>query len=117
MKKKKQFVYRTSEELVENTAQYLAAASKGAITHHGAFHIALSGGSTPKRLYEYLAIKGAKLGLNWSKTHIYFSDERCVPPDHSDSNYKMAREAANLISKNHCDAVTFFFACLQVNKT
>ncbi|MDH5693821.1 MAG: 6-phosphogluconolactonase, partial [Gammaproteobacteria bacterium] len=65
MGQKKQLVYKTSEELVTKAAQYIAAAAKGAITHHGGLHIALSGGRTPAHLYDYLAEKGKQLGIDW----------------------------------------------------
>jgi 6-phosphogluconolactonase len=57
------------------------------------FSIALSGGTTPKSLYELLASEPYRSQLNWSKVEIYFGDERCVPPDHAESNYRMAYEA------------------------
>jgi len=51
--------------------------------------VALAGGSTPRRLYERLAA----CDFPWSETEVFFGDERCVPPDHPDSNYRMAHEA------------------------
>jgi len=51
--------------------------------------LALAGGSTPRRLYERLAT----CDFPWSETEVFFSDERCVPPEHADSNYRMAHEA------------------------
>ena len=59
----------------------------------GAFHVALSGGSTPKRLFGLLASPAFSARVDWARVHIYFGDERCVPPDHPDSNYRMACEA------------------------
>lgn len=59
----------------------------------GRFSIALAGGSTPKMLYELLALEPYRSGMDWTKIHVFFGDERCVPPDHADSNYRMAREA------------------------
>jgi 6-phosphogluconolactonase len=53
------------------------------------FRIALAGGSTPRRVYERLA----GLDLDWASWHVWWSDERLVPPDHPDSNERMAREA------------------------
>lgn len=53
------------------------------------YHIFLSGGSTPKPIYEGLA----KAGLDWSDVHLWWGDERYVPHDHSDSNTRMVREA------------------------
>ena len=55
------------------------------------FSAALSGGSTPKRLYEMLA--GQQRQITWEHVHLFQVDERCVPPDHPDSNYKMIRAA------------------------
>ena len=53
-------------------------------------HIALAGGSTPRRAYE----QAAELEADWSHATLWFGDERCVPPDHEHSNYGMARGAA-----------------------
>jgi 6-phosphogluconolactonase len=62
-----------------------------AIATRGRFSLALSGGSTPKALYRQLGdLPGA---LDWSKVDVFFGDERCVAPDHADSNYRMAKEA------------------------
>lgn len=60
------------------------------------FHIALSGGSTPKSIFEYLAAHHQNT-IHWNKVKFYWGDERCVPPTDSESNYKMADE--NLLSK------------------
>lgn len=57
------------------------------------FTFALSGGSTPKRLYEILAQAPFLDRFPWARTHVFFGDERFVPPDHLDSNYRMANEA------------------------
>jgi 6-phosphogluconolactonase len=55
--------------------------------------IALSGGSTPKRLYEMLAQPPYRDSVRWERLELFFGDERSVPPDHQDSNYRMAHEA------------------------
>lgn len=55
--------------------------------------ISLSGGSTPKRIYELLAESGSRRGIDWETIHLYWGDERGVPHDHEDSNYKMVKEA------------------------
>jgi 6-phosphogluconolactonase len=60
---------------------------------HGRFSLALAGGSTPKRIYELLASEEFSDQLDWSQVHVFFGDERCVPPYHDDSNYRMASEA------------------------
>lgn len=59
----------------------------------GAFHVALAGGSTPKRLYQMLAMPDRQGEIDWARVHVYFGDERAVPPEHADSNYRMVRES------------------------
>jgi 6-phosphogluconolactonase len=59
----------------------------------GRFSIALSGGSTPKRLYEILAEPDFAARFPWARTHLFWGDERFVPPDSKDSNLRMTREA------------------------
>lgn len=64
-----------------------------ALAKEGRFALALSGGSTPKTLYELLATDEFRDRFPWERTHLFFGDERFVPHDHPDSNYRMAREA------------------------
>jgi 6-phosphogluconolactonase len=59
----------------------------------GRFAVALSGGSTPRRLYELLATAEFRGRMPWATTHLFWGDERFVPPDHPDSNFRMADEA------------------------
>jgi 6-phosphogluconolactonase len=59
----------------------------------GVFAVCLSGGSTPRRLYECLAAPKTAARFPWNRTHWFWGDERFVPHDHPDSNYRMAREA------------------------
>jgi 6-phosphogluconolactonase len=63
----------------------------------GTFSVALAGGNTPRRVYELLATEQFAKRVEWSQVALFFGDERCVPPDHPDSNYRMIFEA--LISK------------------
>ena len=58
----------------------------------GAFAINLSGGSTPKALYAMLATEHYRREIDWERVHLFFGDERFVPKDHPDSNYRMAHE-------------------------
>lgn len=61
------------------------------VAQNKTFSAALSGGSTPKRLYQLLASPGHH--IPWERVELFQVDERCVPPDHPESNYKMIREA------------------------
>jgi 6-phosphogluconolactonase len=82
--------------LADEAAKRFIELGNKAIAAKGTFSVALSGGSTPKAMHNLLASK-YKDQIDWNKVEIYFGDERCVPPEHSDSNYKMARET--LLSK------------------
>ena len=77
-----------AEALAARVARFIAARASGA---SGRFSLCLSGGATPERAYELLADLGAP--LDWQKIHLFWGDERFVPPDHRDSNFRMAREA------------------------
>ncbi|HEX4440672.1 MAG TPA: 6-phosphogluconolactonase [Thermoanaerobaculia bacterium] len=75
-------------------AEQIAARAERAVASTGRFTIALSGGSTPKRLYALLADPGApyRARIEWDRIHVFFGDERHVPPDDAQSNFRMARE-------------------------
>ncbi|MEP6753088.1 MAG: 6-phosphogluconolactonase [Candidatus Dormiibacterota bacterium] len=80
-----------SEFTILDTPEEVAAAGAAAIAEalqEGSRTLALAGGTTPARCYELLA----ELEVEWGRVTVLFGDERCVPPDHSDSNYRMARE-------------------------
>ena len=64
-----------------------------AARERGLFTLALAGGSTPRLLYALLADETFSRQIAWSETHIFWSDERCVPPHHPDSNFRMADQA------------------------
>jgi 6-phosphogluconolactonase len=85
-------VYETPSELAQAAARDFVAQAEIAIEERGRFAVALAGGSTPKATYEVLASDHAA-DLDWGAVHAFFGDERTVPPDHEDSNYRMAREA------------------------
>lgn len=73
--------------------QHFIAACKEAIRDHGAFYVALSGGSTPKALFERITAPPQCDEIDWPHVHLFWSDERAVPPTDPDSNYHMAMEA------------------------
>ena len=81
------------EEVARAAADRFVEIAGAAMRERGRFSVALSGGSTPKRAYELLASEDYRDKLGWSKAHIFFGDERCVPPDDTESNYRMANEA------------------------
>lgn len=66
--------------------------AKESIQDHGAFYVALSGGSTPKAIYQALATSHNET-IDWKKVHLFWSDERSVPPSHDESNYRMAMDS------------------------
>jgi len=86
-------ILNAPQELFQAAAAEFIALASTAIRDHRKFTVALSGGSTPKSLYSVLA----RSALPWDKIFFFWSDERHVPPDHPDSNYRMAKEA--LLSK------------------
>jgi 6-phosphogluconolactonase len=67
--------------------------SNQAIQTYGLFSVALSGGTTPQLLYTLLGSEPFSERVDWSKTHIFWGDERCVPPDNPESNFLKARQA------------------------
>src|SRR6266511_1510345 len=82
------------EELSRAAATEFVRQVQEAVQAKGAFTVALSGGSTPKNLYALLADDTAlRTTIPWDKVHFFWGDERHVPPDHPDSNYRMAHEA------------------------
>ena len=76
---------RAAELFVETARQSAAARDR--------FTVALAGGSTPRALYELLAGEVYAPRVPWEATHVFWSDERCVPPESDESNYRMAHEA------------------------
>ncbi|MEK7294755.1 MAG: 6-phosphogluconolactonase [Nitrospirota bacterium] len=85
-------ILENGEELAREAADFVVWAGEQAITNDGTFRLALSGGSTPKALYPLLAGPGFATRLDWRRVAVFFGDERCVPPDHADSNFRMANE-------------------------
>ena len=81
-----------AEAVAREAADRIVEQSASAINHQGKFSIALSGGSTPKVLFGMLAGVDYRTKIDWSNVYIYFGDERCVPPDSPESNYRMAKE-------------------------
>jgi 6-phosphogluconolactonase len=85
-------VLPNAAEAARAAAEELAAAGADAITDRGVFRVALSGGTTPMRLFDTLATARYRSRVDWMKTRVFFVDERCVPPSHERSNYRLAKE-------------------------
>lgn len=80
--------FATVAELRDATVEAIAKSAQAAINERGRFDIVLAGGSTPKTAYAELA----SLKTDWSAWHVWFGDERCLPPEHADRNSRMAQE-------------------------
>jgi 6-phosphogluconolactonase len=85
------------DELNRKAAAQFVELANDAIARAGRFTVALSGGSTPKALYSLLALAAYRDRTDWQRVHLFWGDERCVPPDHAESNFRMVEEA--LLSK------------------
>jgi 6-phosphogluconolactonase len=83
--------YPDINALSRAAADAIEAAAQRAVATRGRFSLALSGGSTPRTLYRLLATD-YRSRIPWSLSELFFGDERCVPPSHPDSNFRMARE-------------------------
>lgn len=85
-------VLPTLAAVAEEGARVFIEAARRCIERADRFTVALSGGSTPKPLYELLASEPFAAQVSWAKVEVYFTDERCVPPGHEQSNYRLAEE-------------------------
>ena len=90
-------VFDSPEEVARSAAEQFVELADNAAAEHSQFNVALAGGSTPRRMYGLLAGDQLRNRVEWTGVHLFFGDERCVPRDHQDSNYRMAYEA--LISR------------------
>jgi 6-phosphogluconolactonase len=86
-------VFNNEDEVLTGLANYFAETAASSIAGHGQFSVALSGGNSPKKLYELLASPVFKDKVEWNKVHFFFGDERYVPHTDPQSNYLMAKKA------------------------
>ncbi len=86
-------IFNTPDEVVDALAQYFVKKANEAIAARGKFSVSLSGGSSPKKLYELLASTTYADSVDWTKVYFFFGDERNVPQTDKDSNYLMAKKA------------------------
>src|SRR5437868_3709292 len=86
-------VYADREQLFAAAAELFVEIAAEATRARGRFRVALSGGSTPRSVYELLATNAFSSRIDWNLVDIFWGDERYVPADDRDSNYRMAYEA------------------------
>jgi ribulose-phosphate 3-epimerase len=84
-------IFKTPHRLAESAVELIVRTGREAIDQRGRFLLVLAGGSTPEKTYELLAEPQRASALDWTKTYVFFDDERLVPPDDPRSNYRMAR--------------------------
>ena len=83
-------IFRDLEELARGAADHFCGLARRMMTMQESFAVALAGGNTPRKLYRLLAQPPWKDRVEWSRVHIFWGDERCVPSDQPESNYSMA---------------------------
>ena len=96
-------IYPDIDTLSHDAAQHIVRIANESIATYGRFTMALSGGTTPRKTYELLGSEPYSRQINWTLVHIFWGDERSVPPESPDSNYRMAHEI--LLSKIPIPAV------------
>ena len=82
-------VFDNVAELATAAAQDFLQTARDALARRGRFGVSLAGGQTPRAIHRQIVALGGA-GLPWDLIHVFFGDERCVPPDHPDSNHRMA---------------------------
>ena len=85
-------IFHNEQEVAHEAAEFVVWLAEGSLETDGAFRVALSGGSTPKLLYQALSGPLFRKQIDWSVVEFYFGDERGVPPTHPESNFRMAQE-------------------------
>lgn len=86
-------IFETADEVLDALAAHFVSVANESITAKGKFTVALSGGSSPKKLYELLASTTYADSVDWTKVYFFFGDERNVPQTDPESNYLMAKKA------------------------
>jgi len=78
--------------LASEAARIIVETGQEAVRHRGRYMLAISGGATPPHIFRELTSNRFREELEWSMTHVFWTDERCVPPTDPESNYGMARD-------------------------
>jgi len=103
--------YPDNDTLSHQAAQLIVRLAAESVVTHGRFAVALAGGSTPRKLYSLLANEPYRRQIDWALVEVFWGDERCVPVDDAESNFRMAQEAflskvpiaENQIHRMHAD--------------
>jgi 6-phosphogluconolactonase len=86
-------VFESPDQVADAAAALFAESAAASVARTGFFNVALAGGATPQAMYARLTTEdGPGARAPWTRTHFFWGDERCVPPDHPDSNYRMAQK-------------------------
>ena len=85
-------VYPDPDSLAQAAVGIFTTQAESVLATGNRFSVALAGGSTPRLMYSMLTEADRAINLDWSRVHLFWSDERCVSPEHIDSNYRLARE-------------------------
>ena len=86
-------IFNRVDEVLEGVAEYFVSVANKSIDAQGSFTVALSGGSSPKKLYALLAAEPYNNQVDWDKVFFFFGDERYVPANNPASNYQMVKKA------------------------
>ncbi len=86
-------IFKNPETLLQALADFLVEKAQASIAHSGKFNFVLSGGSSPKKLYELLASDAFRNKVEWEHVFFFFGDERYVPANHPDNNFLMAKKS------------------------
>lgn len=86
-------ICRDRDDLGDQAAVFFVRSAQEAVSLRGRFSVALAGGATPRTLYRSLASAAFAEKIPWKSVHLFWGDERALPPDHPDSNYHLAEEA------------------------
>src|SRR5947209_4879586 len=85
-------IYPDRDTISRQAAGYVVQLAQEAVVTRGRFTLALSGGTTPGKLYGLLANEPYRSQIDWTRVHIFWSDERCVPSDDPESNFHLAQQ-------------------------
>ncbi len=86
-------VFVSGDAVLDAAIEVVVLEAAASIARHGRFTVVLAGGSTPQGLYQRLASAPHRDRIDWTRVHLFWGDERCVPPGDAASNYRMARES------------------------